>query len=241
MLKRYQKGYAAGRPQMYDEKSRIQRAKRTVNTLESYFGKNKLANLNVLDVGASTGIIDNYLAKYFKRLTGIDIDKEAIEFAKKNFEAKNLKFKVNDAMNLSFRLNTFDIVICTHVYEHVPSPKKLFEEIYRILKPKGVCYLAAQNKLWPIEAHHNLPFLSYLPKKLADMYIKIVGKKEYYEHPLTYWQLRALVKKFKVRDNTAEIIRNPKKFGYKIPAFAWFFAPLATYLSPTFFWILMKK
>ena len=40
-------------------------------------------------------------------------------------------------MKLSFKENSFDIVICTHVYEHVPNSKKLFDEIYRVLKPGG--------------------------------------------------------------------------------------------------------
>src|SRR5258708_4206590 len=143
-------------------------------------------------------------------------------------------------MKLTFKDNLFDVVICTHVYEHVPSPKKLFNEIYRVLKPGGVCYLAAQNKLWPLEAHHNLLFLSYLPKQLADFYIRIfTKKKEYYEHPMTYWQLHEALKKFTIHEYTSKILLNPKRFGYDNQSIG-AFNQIFKYFTPTLFWLLEK-
>lgn len=240
MKKGYQKEYAAGRPQMYDKKSREQKGVRIVKTLEDYYGKEKIKKLKVLDIGASSGIIDNILAKYFKEVIGTDIDESAIKFAKKTFGKKNLKFKVEDAMKLSFKDNSFDVVICTHVYEHVPNSQRLFEEIYRVLKPNGVCYLAAINSLWPVEPHYDLLFLSYFPKSIANLYVKSFGKAEkYYETPVTYWEMKKLTRNFKQLDYTGKIISNPKKFGYQIPPIP-YFASLAKYIAPTTFWILVK-
>lgn len=245
---KYQENYAALRPQMYQKKSREVKAIRIVKLLTDYFGKHKLKTLTVLDVGASTGIIDNTLAKHFKNVVGGDIDKTAITFAKKNFKRSNLVFKTEDAMNLSFRDNSFDVVVCTHVYEHVSNPKKMFDEIYRVLKPGGACYLAAINSLWPIEPHYNLPFLSWLPKKIADKYVSFLGKsKEYYEHPQTYWGLKKITTKFIVWEYTQKILQNPRVFGFenkitgllKIPAFL--LSPLSKFLAPTFFWLLTKE
>lgn len=240
----YQFNYAAQRPQMYDIKSREQKGVRMVKTLGHYFGHEKLKKLRVLDVGASTGIIDNVLAGSFGSVTGIDIDKVALYYARSKYKRQNLTFKIGDAMNLKFRDNSFDVVICAHVYEHVPSAKIMFEEIYRVLKPGGVCYLAAINSFWPMEPHYDLLFLSWLPKRLAGVYTRIFNKADkYHETPQNYWQLSQMVKDagFKQIDYTAKIVKQPEVFGY--PKSWKIMSPLsllARFFSPTFFWILRK-
>lgn len=42
-----------------------------------------------------------------------------------------------DVQNLPFKDNTYDIVICNHVLEHVPNDKIAMQEIIRVLKPGG--------------------------------------------------------------------------------------------------------
>lgn len=244
---RYQHDYASGRPQMYDVQGRIRKAWRIVKLLEDYYGKKKLKELKVLDVGASTGIIDNELSKHFNQVVGIDIDSDAIDFAKKKFKRKSLVFQTDDAMKLSFKSNLFDVVICTQIYEHVPDPKKLFKEIFRVLKPGGTCYVAALNKLWPWEPHYDLPFLSWLPKQLGNAYVRVMGKApEYYETLKTYWQLKTLMSNFQIIDYTPKILRSPKKFKYagfaKFPMniVAWCISFLSKYVVPTFFFLIVK-
>ncbi len=230
---------------MYDEISRIKKAKAIIYVLNDYFGTNKVKKLKILDVGASSGIMDNEISKHVNNVIGIDIDSQAIKFAQKKFKRKNLKFKVDDAMNLKEKPNTYDVVICAHVYEHVPDSAKLFKEIYKVLKPNGVCYLAAINSLWPMEPHYNLLFLSWLPRNLANIYVKLMGKaNEYYEHPLSYWEIKKMTTYFAEIDYTSKIVINPKKFGYgnfqiENPITN-FIAKFAKYFTPTMF-LLLKK
>lgn len=247
-MNNYQHDYASGRPQMYEKESRKIKAIRIVKLLEHYYGKGEIDKLTVLDVGASTGIIDNELAKYFKKVIGIDIDKDAIKYANKKFKQRGLYFKVDDAMNLSFEDNFFDIVICAQVYEHVPDDRKLMNEIYRVLKPSGVCYFAALNKFWPLEPHYNLLFLSWLPKNIGDYYVRVLGKaKRYYETLRSYWGLNTLTNKFERIEFTSKILRSPKNYGFNnlstfpINMIVWLISPLSRYLAPTFFWLLIKK
>ncbi len=42
-----------------------------------------------------------------------------------------------DICNLPFKDNSFDIIFCNHVLEHIPDDQKAMEEMYRILKPGG--------------------------------------------------------------------------------------------------------
>lgn len=249
MSRGYQHNYSDLKPQMYDMQSRMMRGKRIVLVLQHALSKRTLSKSSILDIGCSTGIITNELSAVCKNIVGVDIDTEAISYAKNHFHKKNLSFHVGDAMRLPFKSNRFDIVTISHVYEHVPDQKKLFDEIYRVLKPEGICFAAFCNKIQLIEPHHDLPLLSMLPKTIADKYMCIMGRgREYYESMESYWGLRKLVKKFKIIEYTNKIITNPAMFGFQdniiayspFRHFSYLFSPISRYFSPTLFWLLVK-
>lgn len=43
-----------------------------------------------------------------------------------------------DICNLPFEDNTYDVVFCNHVLEHIENDKKAMQELYRVLKPGGL-------------------------------------------------------------------------------------------------------
>ena len=43
-----------------------------------------------------------------------------------------------DICNLPFNDNSYDIVFCNHVLEHIPDDTKAMQELYRVLKPGGM-------------------------------------------------------------------------------------------------------
>jgi ubiquinone/menaquinone biosynthesis C-methylase UbiE len=86
-----------------------------VAVLSDYL-RSDFKSFSVLDIGSSTGIIANYLSKYFGKVVGIDIDKNAIAYARNNFKKDNLQFAISDSINMDYPDNSFDVVICAHVY-----------------------------------------------------------------------------------------------------------------------------
>ena len=42
-----------------------------------------------------------------------------------------------DICNLPFEDNTYDIILCNHVLEHIPDDTKAMQELYRVMKPGG--------------------------------------------------------------------------------------------------------
>jgi SAM-dependent methyltransferase len=42
-----------------------------------------------------------------------------------------------DICNLPFDDNSFDVILCNHVLEHIPDDKKAMQELFRVLRPNG--------------------------------------------------------------------------------------------------------
>ncbi|TLF42669.1 class I SAM-dependent methyltransferase [Maribacter aurantiacus] len=42
-----------------------------------------------------------------------------------------------DICNLPFESNSFDVILCNHVLEHIPDDTKAINELFRVLKPGG--------------------------------------------------------------------------------------------------------
>lgn len=248
MNRGYQQGFSKNSTVVYDTVARERKARTMIAILEDFIVK-PLKECHLLDVGGSTGIIDNYLSTFFYKVIGIDIDDSAISHARNTFNKVNLEFKVEDAMNLSFSDESFDVVICSHVYEHVPDADKMFSEIYRVLQKGGVCYFSAGNRLMINEPHYNLKFLSLLPRPLAHLYLRILGRGSYYyEKHLTYWGLKSLTNKFLRIDYTAKVVTNPTKYftdymltphGVKYKA-AKVVLKYFYWVSPGYIWLLQK-
>jgi SAM-dependent methyltransferase len=219
-----------------------------LSVLEDFLHK-PLAECNVLNVGGSAGAIDNFLAGHAAKVVSIDIDEGAISHAQQTFQKENLDFQVADALNLPFDDSSFDVVICSHVYEHVPDPVRMFEEIHRVLRPDGICYFSAGNRLMWNEPHYDLPLLAVLPRPLAHLYIRLAGKADYYhEKHLTYWGLKSLVWNFRRNDYTVRLINEPSRFHteYMLPPgsmkarIARVIASRLYWALPGYIWVLQK-
>ncbi len=52
-----------------------------------------------------------------------------------------------DICNLPFSENSYDIIFCNHVLEHIPDHKKAMKELYRVLKPNGMAILQVPQDL----------------------------------------------------------------------------------------------
>ena len=160
-----------------DIESRKRKASAIIGILKSY---KDLKNCKILDIGTGSGIIAHEISKISKKVYSVDIRDERI--LKGSFIFKKIKDE-----RLPFKEHEFDIVISNHVMAHVKNQELHLKEIKRVLKSNGFAYLSMLNKIWPLEPNFNLLFLSWLPKKFADYYVRITGKGSSYDvNPLPY-------------------------------------------------------
>lgn len=214
MERDYQHNYSELKPSLYNTDKRVKKAETIVRVCQDFIQSKDLTHLHLLDVGSSNGIIDSHLANYFGHVTGIDIDEPAMTHAQATYQRDNLCFRQGDAMDMTLADNSMDIVVCTQIYEHVPDAKKMFSEIYRVLKPGGFCYFSGNNRLMLMEPHYQLPLLSVIPRPLAHPYMRLTGKgSHYHELHFTWWTLKRMCKDFKLVDYSARVVAEPKKYG----------------------------
>lgn len=152
----------------------------------------------VLDVGSGYGKYSFALAKHVKKVVGIEPFQNAFNISLNDNKFDNVEFHYG--MVEDFKTDEkFDLVLSLTTIEHMPNASESFSRMFSLLKSGGYMYITAPNKLWPIECHYGLPFLSYLPLKLANFYLKISKKGESYEdssYSKTYHQMRDFLNNF---------------------------------------------
>lgn len=106
-------------------------------------GKNK----RVLDIGCSEGLGTVLLGEFASRVLGIDIDKPAIEEAKKTFSSPKFEFRLADMLTMD-TAEIFDAAVSFDVIEHIyPDNAKLFiDRIAASLTRQGIAIIGTPNK-----------------------------------------------------------------------------------------------
>lgn len=93
-----------------------------------------LAVKTILDAGCGEGFTMDRLSKngIGDKIEGVEYSKDAILLGKKLFP--NLLIKQGSAYDLPYKDNSFDLVVCTEVLEHLLEPSKALKEVLRTSK-----------------------------------------------------------------------------------------------------------
>jgi SAM-dependent methyltransferase len=158
------------------------------------------AECDVLDVGSGYGGTAMSLARDFRSVVALEpaehLHRTAVDRAAELTDLA-VDFRWGGVEQLA-EVEAYDLVVLDNVYEHLPDHERALEAVTRALRPGGVLYLLVPNKLWPIEAHYSLPFLSWLPLSLANRYLRLARRGSSYEdasYAPTYWQLRRALRR----------------------------------------------
>jgi SAM-dependent methyltransferase len=95
----------------------------------------------ILDIGCGTGHFLNSMKEAGWNTKGIEINERARIYAQSRFNLEVLT--PEKIVTLAAGIN--DCITLWHVLEHFHEPNKIMEEIFRLLKPDGVCIIALPN------------------------------------------------------------------------------------------------
>ncbi len=210
--------YSKGNIKVLNKKRGIRVAKMICALLNEYL-PNLKKNPKVLDIGCSSGIISEYIANYLEKTSGLseyigtEVDREALAKASKIKKSK-MKFLMMDGTELKFKNEAFDLVVLWQVHIFLKNQKKLYDEIYRVLRPGGIVLLSGSNA-------YNLT----KPKEPVPTFYK------------SLFQLKKLLPRFEILYQTNKVFEY--KFGFRLvlPRLFW---EAAEIINPNFIWILVK-
>ncbi len=105
-------------------------------TIRDYSGR-------LLVVGCGSRDEMSIVGERYTEVIGIDISQKAISGTQKLYP--QFSYRVMDACSLDFQENSFDVVVCSEVMEHLSDEDAFLSGVRKILRPDGVLILTVPN------------------------------------------------------------------------------------------------
>lgn len=162
----------------------------------------RCAPKRVLDIGCAKGyLVEAFQAQGVRTVFGMDISLYAVSMGEAATRGKMLVADVQ--IDLPLRSGFFDLITALDLFEHLPDPEPVLEEIGRVLNQSGVVYLKICHPRHPNAlrdpTHINVRPLAYWKRKFRKARF---GWKRIFESDLTESQgilgnLKAHVRRFR--------------------------------------------
>jgi malonyl-CoA O-methyltransferase len=138
--------------------------------LDQKVTREALANLHfisILEIGCGTGKNTSFLAKIGENVYAVDFSPGMIEKAKEKVQAQNVRFSMMDiTQKWDFEDQSFDLIVCNLVLEHVEDLSFVFSEASRALKEKRRFLI---NELHPFKQYEGKKARFYGEKGMTEI------------------------------------------------------------------------
>jgi len=108
-----------------------------------------LAGLDILDVGCGGGILSEALARAGAHVTGIDMALSPLKSAESHLKISGLNVDYHQSTVEKWaekHTDSYDVVTCMELVEHVPDPASVVTACARLVKPGGDLFFATINR-----------------------------------------------------------------------------------------------
>ncbi|AOW82769.1 bifunctional 3-demethylubiquinone-9 3-methyltransferase/ 2-octaprenyl-6-hydroxy phenol methylase [Vibrio mimicus] len=110
---------------------------------------NGLFGKKVLDVGCGGGILAESMAREGAQVTGLDMGKEPLEVARLHALETGTKLTYIQSTvedHAAANPQTYDVVTCMEMLEHVPDPLSVIKSCAKLVKPGGHVFFSTLNR-----------------------------------------------------------------------------------------------
>lgn len=106
---------------------------------------------SILEIGCGTGKNTDFLTKIGASVRAVDFSQGMIEKAKEKVKAENVHFSIMDITEpWDFQNQSFHLIVCNLVLEHIRDLSFVFSEARRTLQPSGKFFI---NELHPFRQY----------------------------------------------------------------------------------------
>jgi 2-polyprenyl-3-methyl-5-hydroxy-6-metoxy-1,4-benzoquinol methylase len=105
----------------------------------------RLEGLRLLDAGCGTGRFSAIAAARGARVTALDVGERLLAKVAEKCDCERV---VGSVERLPFADESFDVVLCSEVVEHLRSPRAGVGELARVVRPGGRLVLTTPNRAW---------------------------------------------------------------------------------------------
>lgn len=117
--------------------------------LEFMMAQQALQGQKIIDIGCGGGILTEAMAKMGAQVTGIDKSIALIEMARKHAIQNQLSIEYtfdNAESYVKTHSQSFDVVCCMELLEHVPDPSSLIQACSDLAKPGASIFFSTINR-----------------------------------------------------------------------------------------------
>ena len=138
--------------------------------------------LKCLDIGSAEGRLLRYCQSQEVDFTGVDVLSRHLEEAQKAGYAHVHLCNVATE-SLPFENEMFDVVVCSHVLEHLENPERTVAEARRVLRPGGILIVGVPIHPWWARLVRIYVLPIFMPSKRRAKLVSEFGHVQFFTLP----------------------------------------------------------